>query len=386
MKVTQISIGRFHHFHLARQLEKYNLLDSIYTGYPKFKLKDEIGIGLKKIKTFPWVHAPYMKRGVIGLDKFHNLNKHLEWIDRQSLDYYVANNLKKPTILIALSGCGLISGKKVKKMGGIYVCDRGSSHIRFQNDILKEEFEQNGIRFKGIDSRVIDKEESEYENANFITVPSEFVKQSFVQMGVDENKIIKIPYGARLDRFSKISNPQNNKFKVLWVGSISLRKGFLYALEAFQNLDCEYKEFLVIGNLENDIKDILIKKDLTNVNFMGNVQNKNLPHIYSTSHVFLLSSIEEGLSMVMGEALSCGCPVIATENTGARDLFTDNIEGFVVPIRSSEVIKEKLQLFVDNPNLRIAMSNAALDKVIDIGGWDGYGEKWRNLLKKYNDY
>ena len=54
-KVSIVSIGRFHHFHLARQLEKRSLLNEIWTGYPKFKLKDEDGIPPSKIQTFPWV-------------------------------------------------------------------------------------------------------------------------------------------------------------------------------------------------------------------------------------------------------------------------------------------------------------------------------------------
>ena len=52
MKVTQISIGRFHHFHLARQLEIHGLLENIWTGYPKYKLKDELGIPQQKICSF----------------------------------------------------------------------------------------------------------------------------------------------------------------------------------------------------------------------------------------------------------------------------------------------------------------------------------------------
>ena len=55
MEVIQATIGRFHHFHLARQLEKSGLLGKIYTGYPKFKLKDEQGIPAKKIVSFPWI-------------------------------------------------------------------------------------------------------------------------------------------------------------------------------------------------------------------------------------------------------------------------------------------------------------------------------------------
>ena len=50
LKVKLVTIGRFWHFHLARQLLKFNLLDEIYSGYPKFKLSDEKNIPLNKIK------------------------------------------------------------------------------------------------------------------------------------------------------------------------------------------------------------------------------------------------------------------------------------------------------------------------------------------------
>lgn len=380
MKVTQITIGRFHHFHLARQLERFDILDKIYTGYPSFKLKDEVGIAQSKIITFPWIHASYMKRGILGLDKSDYLNKEWEWLDKQSLDKYVASKIKQPTLLIGLSGSALESGKKTKELGGIYICDRGSSHIRFQNEILNEEYKKWGFEFKGIDQRVITKEESEYELADRITVPSEFVRQSFIKMGVSDTKIIKIPYGARLDRFQKISEPGENNFSVLWVGGVSIRKGFMYALEAFQKLSLTKKKFIVVGTIEKELKILLRNVDLSHVNFLGNIENSRLPALYSKSNVFLISSVEEGLAMVQGEALACGCPVIATENTGASDLFTDGLEGFILPIRSSEAIADKLQLLADDLPLRKRMSDAALIKVKDIGGWDSYGENWSKLI------
>jgi glycosyltransferase involved in cell wall biosynthesis len=380
MKVTQITTSRFWHFHLARQLERFDILDKIYSGYPSFKLKDEVGIDKSKIITFPWVHAPYMKRGILGLDKSDYLNKEWEWLVKQSLDKYVSANIKQPTLLIGLSGSALESGKKTKKLGGIFICDRGSSHIRFQNDILNEEYKMWGFEFKGIDPRVIVKEESEYELADRITVPSEFVRQSFIKMGVPENKIIKISYGARLDRFQKTSEPSENNFSVLWVGGVSIRKGFIYALEAFQKLNCTKKEFIVVGHIEHEVKLLLKNKDLSHVIFLGTISNYKLPELYSKSHVFLISSIEEGLAMVQGEALACGCPVIATENTGAEDLYTDGVEGFIVPIRSSQAIADKLQLLADDFSLRKRMSDAALIKVKDIGGWDNYGENWSKLI------
>jgi starch synthase len=373
MQVTQITSGRFHHFHLARQLEKHGLLNAIYTGYPHFKLKDELGIPKSKIKTFPWLHGPYMKRGVLKLDKFKWLNKEWAWQHHELLDKHVAKNIKDATIILALSGSGLRSGKKAQVLGGKYVCDRGSSHIRYQDKILSDEYQRWGLKFKGVDKRIIEKEEHEYEQADFITVPSEFVKSSFINEGVPENKIIKIPYGARLDRFKKIGDPKKNKFRVLWVGGISIRKGFFYALEAFQKLEHPNKEFVVIGSIFDEMKPLLSNFKTTNVSFLGIIPNQRLLEYYSSSNVFILPSIEEGLAMVQGEALACGCPIIATPNTGASDLFTDGKEGFIVPLRSVQALTDKLQLLADNPNMRDEMSENGLNLVKSLNGWDKYG-------------
>ena len=46
-----------------------------------------------------------------------------------------------------------------------------------------------------------------------------------------------------------------------------------------------------------------------------------------------MPSVEDGFEMVMAQAMACGLPVIATTNISAEDLFTDGVEGFIVPIR-----------------------------------------------------
>ena len=383
MKVTQISIGRFHHFHLARQMEKKGLLEKIYTGYPRFKLKDEFGIETSKIVTFPWIHAPFMKRDWLLLNRFSGLNGEWAWIDKQMLDKYVARRINEPTILVALSGSGLISGQKTKKIGGNYICDRGSSHIVFQDDILKEEYDRWNFKFEGINKKVIDKELEEYDQADKITVPSNFVEKSFLHKGVSKEKIVKIPYGANLERFHKVGSPKRDEFNLLWVGGVSLRKGFIYALDAFNKINHPRKTFNVIGKISTEVTEIIKSRKIENVIFHGTISNKELPMYYSSSHAFVLSSLEEGLSMVMGEALACGCPVIATKNTGASNLFSDGVEGFIVPIRATDIITEKLQYLVDNPDVRNEMSINALKCVEKLGGWDVYGENYSRLIKSF---
>ncbi len=380
MNVTQIAIGRFHHFHLARQLEKHGLLKAIWTGYPHFKLKEEGGIPAHKIKTFPWVQTPYMMRGRVNLHSWDWLNKEWEWLAQQSLDSHVKASIDSPTTVVALSASGLNAGRKAQKLGGHYICDRGSSHIVFQNEILKEEYKKWGFRFAGIDPRIIDKEEAEYQQCDRITVPSEFVKNSFIAKGVPKQKIVKVVYGARLERFKKIAEPDNARFIVLWVGGVSIRKGFMYLLQAFQQLKHPHKELVVVGTVEPEIKQLLMNQNVDNIQFLGHVANTELPRLYSKAHVFVLPSIEEGLAMVQGEAMGCGCPVIATGHTGAEDIFTNGKEGFIIPVGSAKPVEEALERLAQDSGLREQMSEAAMARVKAIGGWDGYGNAFAKLI------
>lgn len=381
-KVTQVSIGRFHHFHLARQLQQHKLLHQIWSGYPKYKLYQETGIPLNKIMTFPWFQTPYMAACHTGLNWFPQLKKKWEWIANNTIDRHVASVLEVPGVIVALSANGLYCGQRMKMLGGVYICDRGSSHILFQDQILREEFERWGIHYYGIDPRIIDKEIEEYEAATVITVPSEFCIRSFTTKGISQKKMKKIPYGANLSRFRPVANPGDSEFQVLWVGAVSIRKGFLDVLNGFQQLKHPRKKFVVIGNILPEMNSFLKLQKLDDVKFIGQIPNIDLPAYYSTSHVFVLGSIEEGLATVLGESLACGCPVIATTNTGAEDLYTNDLEGYIVPIRSPELITSCLQELADNPEKRQAMSVAALQRVNLIGGWDSYGDQYATLIRE----
>ena len=109
-KISQISIGRFHHFHLARSLHQYAMLDKIFTGYPMFKLKSEEGIPKNKIKSFPYLQTPYMAL-IRYFDLPKKLKNELAYYAHTTLDDYVSRNIDDIDILIALSGSGLKAAK-----------------------------------------------------------------------------------------------------------------------------------------------------------------------------------------------------------------------------------------------------------------------------------
>lgn len=359
------------------------MLEAIHTGYPRFKLADEVGIPRRKIRTFPWLYAPYMARSRVNFSN-QRISRRWAWWAHETLDWKVSSELDSSDALIALSGSGLRSGRWMRQSGKIYICDRGSSHIRFQDQSLREEYARWGLVFAGVDPRILRKEEQEYEIATRISVPSEFVQRSFLAQGVPAARLAKIPYGARFDRFRPVGAPSPDKFVVLYVGAISVRKGFLYLLKAFQMLKHPQKRLQVIGHVCPEMSSLLARENLEHVDLIGAVPNAELANYYSCATVFVLPSIEDGFGMVMGEAMACGCPVIATENTGADDLFDPQTEGWVVPIRSPKAIHQRLEELCDDPDLRQRVSKLALDRIQRMGGWDEYGDQFAKLLNKLN--
>lgn len=381
MNVTQIALGRFHHFHLARQLEARGRLAAIWSGYPRGKLADEKHIPANKIHCFPWLYVPSIGiRRVPWIGRSPRVLRDLHWAAVEAIDRRVARSLDEPTILVGLSSGGLHAGRRAVALGGRAVCDRGSTHIRFQDRILRDEFNRWGQEFDGVDPRVIEKEEGEYAAADLITVPSDFCFETFVGAGVDPAKIRVIPYGGRLDRFAPVGKPDSDKLSILFVGGVSLRKGIPYLLQAFAKVRHPAKTLRIAGVVQDDIRPYLDAAPLENVEFLGPVPNKELGRLYSAADMMVLPSLEEGLALVMAEAMACGCPVIASENSGARNLFEDGRDGLIVPVRDVMVLADAMQRLADDRDFASHLRIAARARVKELGGYDRYGAQWAALL------
>jgi glycosyltransferase involved in cell wall biosynthesis len=244
---------------------------------------------------------------------------------------------------------------------------------------LQEEHERWALPYKHIDERVISQEQREYVECDIITVPSTFVYKSFISQGISEKKLRRISYGVELELFRPIKK-QDEVFRVICVAEVSVRKGLLYMLQALEPLRREI-EVWIIGTVTTAIKPLLSRYE-DRVRFFGPVPRSDLYEYYSQGSVFVLPSVEEGLALVQAQAMACGLPVIATANTGAEDLFTDGIEGFIVPIRSPEAIREKVLHLYENAELRREMGKAALRRVQSIRGWDSYGD---SISETYTD-
>jgi alpha-maltose-1-phosphate synthase len=380
MQVTQSVCGVFWQFDLAREMEARGYLRRIYSSFPWRRLKRE-SVPRERVRTFPWIHAPWM-----AINQRLPFPKKISWeiayANVRLFDAWVASKIEDCDALVSLSGVGLKSGRVVQSRGGKYVCDRGSSHIRYQDAILKEEYARWGFTIQPCDPRMVEREEAEYAEADAVFVPSEFARRSFGEMGVAPEKVKVIPYGVRLDRFQRTTEPSTESFDVLFAGTVSLRKGIPYLLDGFKKLQHPRKRLRLAGPVESEARRLLEQHSLEGVEVMGRMPQSRLAEYMGASHVLVLPSIEDGFGLVMAQAMACGAVIVSSENTGGPDLYDDGVEGFVVPIRDSQAIADRLQHLADDPDMRQRMSEAAVRRVKQLGGWHDYGEQCAKYLKQ----
>lgn len=374
---------KFHNFELAEQLNNNHLLSKSYTlfyskkdTYLNFlnkRIDNEI-IPVNKIATFPFKMPFYFY-------------KKDEYLRAEYFDSLVSKKIKRDTnykIFIGWSSMSLNSIKQAKKDSKIVILERGSSHIEFQNEILKNEYSLYDKKFS-IDKRIIEKELEEYKLADYISIPSQFVKDTFVSNGVDVNKLVVNNYGSSSYFTHNMASDKNqkNKFRIIYLGGTSIRKGVKYLIDALLNLNINTELFEVwfIGEPENNfIAEYIKTSQKSNWKFFGRINHYELSNYLNTCDIAIQPSIEEGLSRVIPQLLACGVPVIATTNTGGADLIEENKNGFIIPIRDSKSIKDKIELSFYNKDLNKKMKDFCIN-IQKKHTWDDYGLRYSNFLK-----
>ena len=370
---------KFHAFALAEQLEKNQMLKTLYSVYHERKnpllsrlnkRHDPEVIPLSNIHTFPQLSPLFKFR------KDHFANNNL-------FDRLVSKNLSRDNdykAFIGWSGMSYQSLMEVKKNAKLAILERGSCHISFQFELLTEEYNSLGLTFRG-DSRVEQKEIVEYELADFITVPSKFAKRSFLERGFPPNKIFVNNFGVSSFFFPKA--PKNKKFTILYVGALTVQKGLIHLFKALHLLKWSLSDYEVwfIGQSSSELNQFITSYKRSNWIFFGHTAHHELADKISRCSVMVHPSIQEGLSMVIPQVMSCGVPVIATTNTGGEDIIENGVNGFIVPIRSPELIANRLQQLYEDQDALKKMQREALNHVAKYSSWDQYGSRYAEFIK-----
>ena len=249
--------------------------------------------------------------------------------------------------------------------------------------IMREERE----KFPGIEAQDdleetisgTERDREKWALSDLILVPSTFVRDSVIQMGGDEQHVREVPYGISEEWFAYDPHPQPGR--ILFVGSVGLRKGNHYLAEASRLLkqrrvDCQVN---VVGPYD---QRTIRRTEFQGPTYTGQIPRSEVLREFLRADVFVLPSLCEGMATAHLEAMACGVPVITTPNCGS--VVRDGIDGFIVPIRNARMLAERIEQLVTDRALRQMMSENARQRARQFT-WERYGDRLLSALETLRD-
>lgn len=201
---------------------------------------------------------------------------------------------------------------------------------------------------------------SEWDLADAILVNSEWSREALLRQGVAAEKIMIVPLAIDLRTVTPPPpvHPAGG-LKVLWLGSVILRKGIQYLIEAARLLGDENIEFILAGPV--GISREAVRTFPANVKVLGRVTRDQLSSVYQQGHVFVLPTVSDGFAITQLEAMAHGLPVVTTPNCGR--VVTHGVDGLVVPARNGAALAMALARLNQDRQLVTEMSRKALETI-----------------------
>ena len=198
-----------------------------------------------------------------------------------------------------------------------------------------------------------------------------------------KQKISVIYNGIDTEKFKPASVPKNNNKFIITPGASRLtsRKGLVYLIRAVDKLSKKYQqvELKIMGDGEGErvrLEEIVDKLNLRGrVVFLGRIPREKTFSYYQEADVFVLPSLNEGMSNAMLEALATGLPILATDTGGSKELITEGENGYIIEMKNAQDIADKLEKLINNSELKNKMGEASRRRALEMS--------WEKVAKEY---
>ncbi|MDR4506260.1 MAG: glycosyltransferase [Candidatus Scalindua sp.] len=211
---------------------------------------------------------------------------------------------------------------------------------------------------------------------------SERWKKELIRLGCNERKIIVHRMGIDTSKFEYLDRKLNDdgKIQLLTIARLVEKKGVQYGIQAVAKVLKEYQniEYTIVGDghLKNDLENLIDELNINNkIKLVGRKRQEEIIELMKQTDIFLAPSVtaedgdQEGIPVVLMEALSQGIPVISTRHSGIPELVEDGKSGFLVPERDVEGLSEKLEYLIKHQETWPQMGregSACVEKYFDI--------------------
>ena len=205
-------------------------------------------------------------------------------------------------------------------------------------------------------------------------------------IGVPDEKCFLPRFGVDTEMFHppKVPRHEDPETRILFVGSLIVRKGLHDLLEALADPAFQRVKLIVVGEGSygpqlNELCDRLGLKDRTE--WRGTVPPVGVAELMRSSDILCLPSYMEGRPNAVNEAMASGLPVVTTRIGGIPDMVEEGRTAFLFEPGNVGELRGFLLALVSDPDLRKKMGQAGRDLLIRTGvSWDSTAEEFDSLF------
>jgi alpha-maltose-1-phosphate synthase len=284
------------------------------------------------------------------------------------------------TDVIVPAGAALRPLKRARELSVRGWLDCPTAHHRYAWRLLSEELRlepdfASTMQYPAASARVAKRLDREIEVADELIVLSSFQRRTFEEEGVAAPRLHLVPLGVDVDLFRPLPRTKSGPFTIGFVGQVTQRKGVSYLLHAFEALRPLGVRLLVVGRPVGPRHAWL----RSGVEHRLPVARSTLPEVYAEMDVVVLPSLIEGFGLTALESMACGVPVIVSENTFGSDVVIDGKNGYVVPIRDSSAICDRIELLLNDETLQMKLGVGARTTA-ENHSWEAFGRQIVELV------
>lgn len=274
--------------------------------------------------------------------------------------------------------CGVISRKFKKKYGIPYIVSLRGADVPGYSE-----------RFEKLYKIITPTIHRVWHDAQYVVTNSNGLTELAQESNPDQ-KFLQIFNGVDTKFYtpgSRTLEQRKKEFRILLASRISRRKGFNYAIDAFVELFDMYPHIKMQiaggeGNAMKELQEQVIKYRLKGrVEFSGLYTKEESPEIYNSADVFVMPSLNEGMSNNLLEALASGMPVLMTPTGGASELVRDGENGYLIKMQDAQSIVEKLKILIENPEMCDAFGHASR-LIAEMMSWEKVADEYLKLYDK----